>query len=98
PNPQPGSSAIALGSTAGSPPVVGSGGTQTPFPTVQATGTPSRVCPASHDSGPVQPCATYSMWLVWKFTPKVGGTPLVADQVGQPGCGVVVVVVQLGLT
>jgi hypothetical protein len=35
---------------------------------------------------------------VWKFVPKVNGTPPVAVVDGQPAGGVVEVVVQMGLT
>src|ERR1700739_3459779 len=58
------------------------------------------VWPPSQESGPVQPWATKSMLLVWKFTPKLGmvACPPVATTAGQPGVVILLFVVQFGST
>ena len=68
-------------------------GRQAPLPRSHTAGTccpmvglPGRVSsmvwPASQESGPVQPWATKSMLLVWKFTPKTGMVPPAAHWSG----------------
>ena len=70
------------------------------FVPVQAGRVSSIVWPPSQDSGPVQPWATKSMLLVWKFTPKVGMVlwPAVPTIAGQPGVVMLLLVVQFGST